>query len=98
MDLKYEVEMLAFGDGTTRAFGDPAIRTVTIPDDEHKRLAIATAFASRQQAINLTLEAVFKWGQNDFQPLPMPSVSVGDVIRLHDGSRYRVEPFGFAKL
>ncbi len=44
------------------------------------------------------LAAVFFWGQNDFQDLPLPSVSVGDVIRLHDGRRFRVEPVGFREM
>lgn len=79
------------------AFGDGAIRKVTIPDAE-----IGT-----DDQFNLTtedvLDLVFKWGQNDFQPQHnLPSVSVGDVIRIPDGcggwDAYRVEPVGFRKL
>lgn len=43
------------------------------------------------------LGEAFRLGQNDFQPLPMPSVSVGDVI-VASGDRFRVEPFGFTRL
>jgi hypothetical protein len=43
------------------------------------------------------LDEVFKFGQNDFQPQPMPSVSVGDVIRIGD-ERWLVEPVGFSRL
>lgn len=42
------------------------------------------------------LEKVFYYGQNDFQPKPIRSVSVGDVILL-DGEEYRVDPFGFSR-
>jgi len=43
------------------------------------------------------LEETFKYGQNDFQPQPMTSVSVGDVIQL--GCEYWiVAPMGFKKI
>jgi hypothetical protein len=44
------------------------------------------------------LDSVFKYGQNDFQPLKMRSVSVGDVIYFKDGHRYRVDNVGFSDL
>jgi hypothetical protein len=44
-----------------------------------------------------TLEDVFYWGQNDFQPKPQRSVSVGDIIRWTNG-RYLVVPTGFERL
>jgi len=44
------------------------------------------------------LEATFRYGQNDFQPQTAPSVSVGDVIRLPDGSLHRVMFAGFKRL
>lgn len=47
--------------------------------------------------LNNDLKAIFKWGQNDFQPKKFPSVSVGDVIR-YKGGRYMVEAIGFRKL
>lgn len=43
---------------------------------------------------NAVLELAFKYGQNDFQPKPFPSVSVGDVIRFR-GDLYAVAPSGF---
>lgn len=43
------------------------------------------------------LELVFHYGQNEVQSRPFPSVSVGDVIRLH-GRRYVVGPVGFRRL
>ena len=67
------------------AFGNGEIRQVTIPDAEWTS-------AKRREAL---LELVFYYGQNDFQPQPMPSVSVDDVIRL-DGERFRVDSFGFS--
>jgi hypothetical protein len=87
MQRTYEVEMLAFGDGQ--------IRKVTIPEDE-------PAYDAFNTTTEDVLDLVFKWGQNDFQPQRMPSVSVGDVIRIPDGyggwDAYRVEPIGFQKL
>jgi hypothetical protein len=43
------------------------------------------------------LNAIFEYGQNDFQPQRCPSVSVGDVIRLGEG-RFRVSPVGFERI
>ena len=43
------------------------------------------------------LELVFKYGQNDFQPQEMCSVSMGDVIVMGN-SRYRVAMFGFEEV
>jgi hypothetical protein len=40
------------------------------------------------------LEETFRLGQNDNQPQPMRSVSVGDVV-LHAGRRFRVAMVGF---
>jgi len=45
------------------------IRTVNIPDNLNEQEEI--------------LEATFKYGQNDFQPLKICSVSVGDVAELN---------------
>lgn len=44
-----------------------------------------------------TLEEIFKYGQNDFVPMKMPSVSVGDVIEL-DEKLYIVCPIGFREM
>lgn len=42
------------------------------------------------------LELIFKYGQNDFQPLQdRYSVSVNDVVELHDGSLHMVGGMGF---
>ena len=68
------------------AFEDGKIRVVEIPADEAKG-------ASREDLLDLA----FKYGQNDFQPQPICSVSVGDVIHL-DGMSFRVEPCGFAEI
>jgi hypothetical protein len=47
---------------------------------------------------NELLNAAFLHGQNDFQPQSGPSVSVGDVIKLPDGSLHRVMFAGFKRL
>lgn len=60
------------------------VRTVTIPDN--------TSSAD-------FLDTVFHYGQNDVQPLPFPSVSVGDIIENSlDGKLYQVEMLGFKVL
>ena len=43
------------------------------------------------------LGAIFQYGQNDFQPKNLPSVSVGDIIRFQ-GERWVVMPVGFQKV
>lgn len=76
----FEVEMHAFGKG--------AIRDVNVPEQEiQKHLPLSRVddgqLTDRKQAI---LDLIFHYGQNDFQSKPLPSVSVGDIIR-----------FGFSK-
>lgn len=44
------------------------------------------------------LEEIFRLGQNDFQPQPHPSVSVGDVISLPDGTLHLVAQLGFRQI
>lgn len=68
-----------------RAFGGGKIRPVEIPD-EYKDIPDEEV-----------LDIVFYWGQNDFQPLPYPSVSVGDVVRLN-GSLYACRSTGWEKI
>lgn len=56
--------------------------------------------------IESVLDLVFRWGQNDFQPKPFPSVSCGDVIFVgnpvvaqdNNGEPYRVAFVGFVKM
>lgn len=67
------------------AFCHGAIRVVEIP--------VTEKWGSDSELLGL----VFKWGQNDFQPKPMPSVSVGDAICL-PGGKYRVLMAGFGKI
>lgn len=62
------------------------IRKVNVP---RKHLMHST---KRQQ-----LDQIFRFGQNDFQPQELPSVSMGDVIRFK-GERYMVLSIGFKKL
>ena len=69
------------------AFGSCQIREVDIPDNEWQECTTTEH----------KLDAVFHWGQNDFQPKPCPSVSVGDVIEL-DGRYHMVEIIGFNRI
>lgn len=66
-------------------FNDGAYRNVEVPT------------AEISENIDETLEKVFMYGQNDFQPLDRPSVSVGDVIN-YDGQYFVVANFGFKKI
>ena len=78
------VHMFAFA-----AKGDRSkIRKVEVPDNEW-----ATA-----KGVNEILELVFKYGQNDFQNLPMPSVSVGDVVEVKMNEYFMVMACGFKLL
>lgn len=47
--------------------------------------------------VRACLGAIFEFGQNDFQPQQMPSVSVGDIIRFNN-ERWVVMPVGFKKV
>lgn len=66
--MTVKVHMFAFAEAGDRSM----VRMVNIPDDEF----------SRAKDIHTKLELVFRYGQNDFQPQPIPSVSVGDVVEL----------------
>jgi hypothetical protein len=83
--MKFEVEMLAFEDGK--------IRNVEVPQDEIKTLKLSD-FDGTTSGL---LDAIFLYGQNDFQPQPICSVSVGDVVRLGN-KRFSVDAFGFSEV
>jgi hypothetical protein len=63
------------------------IRKVDVPDE----------FFNRAKTIDVKLDLVFHYGQNDSIPLRQYSVSVGDVIEM-DNDLYMVEPIGFKKI
>lgn len=65
------------------AFSNGEMRPVEVPD-EIKNLDHA-------------LDLVFHYGQNDFQNLPYPSVSAGDVIH-YEGKKYLVAGIGFKEM
>jgi len=91
--MKVFVQMLAFEDGK--------IREVNIPDNEWNDGNIRGEGVSEKEwkeaLLEDRLELVFRFGQNDFQPRPMCSVSVGDVIIL-DGEMFMVMGGGFKKI
>lgn len=68
------------------AFGNPTLREVDVP--WHMIVGAEMTDA---------LDAIFHYGQNDFQPKKCPSVSVGDFILVFDDV-YEVKDFGFTKL
>lgn len=70
------------------AFEDEGqVRVVDVPDEEWSRAG------SHEHKLDL----VFKYGQNDFQPQKIYSVSVGDVVHL-GGKRFRVGGCGWNEL
>ena len=81
--MVYEVEMWAFCNGAVRKVDVPLVDMKSIDDS---------------QKDSLTLEAIFYWGQNDFQPQDMPSVSVGDIAQLAPNSRWLCCSLGWRKL
>ena len=87
--MQVTVYMLAFGD-----IVPVPERIVDIPEKQAKDLTASVYEADRD---NL-LELVFMNGQNDFQPKPLRSVSVGDVIKLPSGSLHKVVGCGFETL
>jgi hypothetical protein len=70
------------------AFMEGAVRKVTI---EGKTDLYA------DELVPQLLEEIFYWGQNEVQPLEMPSVSVGDVARMGD-DRWLCCSVGWKKL
>ncbi len=95
--MRIEAIMLAFGEGQRRK--------ITLPREAGKEEGEGLSIAE-------CLELAFKFGQNDFQPRELPSVSVGDVIVLVGGdersstrtryerssTRWAVESIGFRNL
>ncbi len=64
------------------------VRIVEVPDDEIENLPDSGI-----------LEKIFHYGQNDFQPQEiLPSVSVGDIIKLRQHEYWMVLATGFRKL
>jgi len=54
------------------AFGKGEIRNVSVPADEFVDI----------NSTNALLDLVFRYGQNDFQSLPLVSISVGDIAEI----------------
>ena len=69
-----------------RAFKQGQIRQVEVPD---KELVGKNDLGA--------LELIFKYGQNDFQPMQLPSVSMGDIVR-YGGKRHLVLGVGFSEV
>lgn len=61
------------------AFGKPG---------ETREVFLIDSWVAKRELMGL-LDLIFQYGQNDFQPRPHPSVSVGDVIDLGDDQRGR---------
>jgi len=86
--MKITVYMLAFNEEVSIP-----MRIVEVPDHEVKNL-----YEDPDEDRLHLLERVFFYGQNDFQPQPIRSVSTGDVIKLSGGSMHKVLGAGFEHL
>ena len=92
--MTVQVEMHAFGRHHTPD-GSVPLRDVEIPDMVAFREMQGEGWEDR------LLGATFHYGQNDFQPRRMPSVSVGDIIVLPTSPtprRFVVMPTGFREV
>lgn len=78
----YEVKLLGLGDDGSQS------RSVDVPMDKVALL----------HHVSDLLEEIFYFGQNDFQPKPIRSVSVGDVAFLPNGEKWLVLGAGWKKL
>jgi len=77
------------------AYANGEIRRVEIPQAEITKLVNAEVTGERFHSA--MLELAFSFGQNEKQSKPMPSVSVGDVIR-YEGRRWLVKNCGFSNV
>jgi len=80
--MLFTVHMLSFSDRKG------IVREVNIPHNE---------YVMTNGDIHAVLELIFKYGQNDFQPQPCYSVSVGDVAEVA-GEYWMVMGAGWKKL
>ena len=73
-----------------------ALRLVDVPTSEYESLQLFGESSDRDRERFYSL--VFKYGQNDFQPVAgVRSLMVGDLIEL-DGSYHLIQSFGFKTL
>ena len=73
--MKVTVELFAFGQpGETRRVTAPQLPT-----------KYPTVESLPPEGLKYFLNIIFQFGQNDFDPQPLPSVSAGDVILLSIG-------------
>lgn len=77
------------------AYAKGAVREIEIPDNEIDRPSSGPWTEAQEERL---LERAFYYGQNDFQPKPFPSLSVGDIVQLPDGELMRCLPVGWAPI
>lgn len=81
-DIPYKVRMLAFATEDNQ----PTVwRIVHIPD------------IYREAPVPELLNQIYHFGQNDFQPQDLPSVSMGDVIEIQQ-HKYLIMAIGFKQI
>ena len=77
---------------------DAKTREIDVPDSIIDQQIGSLDQPLRPGKLVALLEQIFFYGQNDFQPRPIRSLSVGDVVRLHDGRLYRVLGLGWERI
>jgi hypothetical protein len=91
-----KVRMLAFENGENEHLTDGKYRLVTVPDEEFG-YCLATKDIDPNWFENYILDRVFYWGQNDFQPQQICSVSMGDVVE-HEGRYFLCLDIGWEEI
>lgn len=87
--MQFTVHLLAFNEEIPIP-----TRIVDTPEKQARALVASKSEGDR----DILLEMVFYYGQNDFQPKPVRSVSCGDVVELPDGSLHMVLGSGYEHL
>ena len=89
--MKVPVHMFAFSHNRN------TVRQVEIPDALLPKSVNALIPEDLPPRIKNILDLTFKYGQNDFQPQDIYSVSVGDVVEI-DGTYFMVMPMDWKQL
>ena len=65
--------------------------------DKETTRDVTIPYEADERELEDVLDSTFKYGQNDFQPQNLPSVSVGDVVE-YNGEYHDVKGIGFEKI
>jgi hypothetical protein len=85
----FKAYMMAF---TGRDDEAVMVRPITVPDERVQKMMLATPAEEPSAFTDALLADIFYFGQNDFQPLQCPSLSVGDVVEITTESDAGTDP------